>query len=154
MIVGPTTKLCGSVVNQDNQPVAYCPLVCHWEHRVAVPWTEFGHSEVIMSDEAGNWEIKRRGIHRIFVKIGKDCNQRYFPGYTPGNSDEEKQWIVGGTPREIRNPYIISVVVDRKAAVKPYTPSSQDYLADQYQKLRKRYPVLYSEIQTVEEGEK
>jgi len=145
-VIGPTTRLHGTVVDQNGEPVPYCPLVGDWEHRNLNPWLEVGHSRVIMSDANGNWKFKRRGVARIFVEVGKDCHQREFPGYKPALGDETKDWHVGGHPSEIRNPYTISVVVDRKVAAQPFTPKPQDYLGDQYKELRQQHPTPYHEL--------
>ena len=150
-VIGPTTRMYGTVVDQNGDPVPYCPLVGDWEHRNPFPWIEIGHARIIMSDANGKWEFKRRGVASIFVKVGKDCHQREFPGYNPALGDKTKEWLVSGHPKELGNPYTISVVVDRKAAARPFTPEPQDYLGDQYKKLRQQHPAPYPEPLAVQD---
>ena len=139
-VFGHTTKMYGSVIDQNKQPVPFCPLVGDWE---LFPG-DFGQAKVIMSDEHGRWSFQRRGVSRIFVKVGTDCHQRHFPGYIPGGSGTKITWLVGGHPQEIKNPYTISVLVDTNKAAKPFTPGDRDYLGEQYKRLRQRHPSPYS----------
>ncbi|MDD4868985.1 MAG: hypothetical protein PHR77_00390 [Kiritimatiellae bacterium] len=136
--IGPTAKMHGQVCDQNGKPVPYCPLQGDWEHslsQMVYMWLYYGHSTLFLSDQNGNWDFSRRGVDRIFVKVGKDCNDRFFPGYKPGHN-----WMVGGHPKEI-NPtksYHIEVLLDTNLVVKPYFPSSNDFMGERYKHLRRR----------------
>jgi len=135
-VVGPTTRIHGQVQDQNGTPVPYCPLSGHWEHglsKVVYMWSYYGHQTLLLSDRNGNWEFSRRGVDRLFVQVGKDSNQRLFPGYTFGHN-----WCVGGHPDEIEpsKQYIIGALVNTNLITKPYTPSSEDTMGERYKMLR------------------
>jgi hypothetical protein len=47
--------------------------------------------------------------------------------------------------------YAIVAVVEQEAAAKPFSPSSQDHLADQYERLRQQHPYPEQRKSTVQE---
>ena len=147
-LVGPTTTISGKAVDQNGQPVPYCPLVGRWEHFYPFPYMDPGHSSVFMTDLDGEWAFSRRGVTRIFVGVGKDSNQSYFPGYRPMAGHPGS---VGGEPREIKNPYTVWVQVDTNAAAKPFVPRPSDPRGEQYRRLRQQHPPPYPEQRAVQE---
>lgn len=118
-VVGTKTEIYGNVLDQQGKPVAFCPL--EGSHDSATPWLDFltqtdrRPRDIFISDAEGNWRYAARGVRHISVEIPKDCNQRWFPGYTPG-----EPWDVSVDTPRVQSPYTLQVIVDTNALANPY----------------------------------